>query len=241
MLLPRDARYFASVLRRAETGGSVPQDTIYGDKPYIVTEHSYEWINADVDGDYFLNWIRSFITGSPPSLEEIEMLLRIKEVELTPIQNREFLKLLLVGKARATRLTISRFQALFDHFCPQDMREELLREVDDTMLKEDHAMVTDKKNEAMVGGHKIANLDNTVQLDSEKGLVMKAESKTGGIDLTSDKALTVQNNGRGIKFHLDPAMLQQLQNAPGFVPVIINIQPLNNLKLFLGIDSNISL
>jgi hypothetical protein len=36
-----------------------------------------------------------------------------------------------------------------------------------------------------------------------------------------------------IKFHLDPAMLRQLQNAPGFVPVIINIQPLNDLKSFL--------
>jgi hypothetical protein len=28
-------------------------------------------------------------------------------------------------------------------------------------------------------------------------------------------------------------MLQQLQNAPGFVPVIINIQPLRDLKGFL--------
>jgi len=30
-------------------------------------------------------------------------------------------------------------------------------------------------------------------------------------------------------------MLRQLQKAPGFVPVIINIQPLNNLRQFLGI------
>ena len=30
-------------------------------------------------------------------------------------------------------------------------------------------------------------------------------------------------------------MLEQLQNAPGFVPVIINIQPMNDLRLFLGI------
>ncbi len=61
----------------------------------------------------------------------------------------------------------------------------------------------------------------------------------GGIDLTSDKALSVQNNGQGIKFHLDPAMLQQLQNAPGFVPVIINIQPLTNLRQFLGLEESI--
>ena len=31
------------------------------------------------------------------------------------------------------------------------------------------------------------------------------------------------------------AMLQQLQDAPGFTPVIINIQPIGNLKMFLGL------
>ena len=43
------------------------------------------------------------------------------------------------------------------------------------------------------------------------------------------------NDSQGIKFHIDPAMLRQLQNAPGFVPVIISIQPMNNLKQFLGL------
>ncbi len=68
-------------------------------------------------------------------------------------------------------------------------------------------------------------------------------NNTGGIDLTSDKALEVKMDSRlrgndveGIKFNVDPAMLEQLKNAPGFVPVIINIQPMNNLKLFLGIQ-----
>jgi len=60
--------------------------------------------------------------------------------------------------------------------------------------------------------------------------------KNGGIDLTSNKALSVQNNGQGIKFHIDPAQLAQLQNAPGFVPVIINIQPLKDLPAFLGLN-----
>jgi hypothetical protein len=36
-------------------------------------------------------------------------------------------------------------------------------------------------------------------------------------------------------FALDPAQLEQLQNAPGFTPVIINIQPMTDLKLFLGL------
>jgi diguanylate cyclase (GGDEF)-like protein len=67
----------------------------------------------------------------------------------------------------------------------------------------------------------------------------------GGIDLTpanmniqvktGSPTNTFGDDSRGIKFHLDPAMLAQLQNAPGFVPVIINVQPLNDLKSFLGI------
>ena len=58
-------------------------------------------------------------------------------------------------------------------------------------------------------------------------------NNTGGIDLTSDKALSIQNNGQGIKFHIDPAMLKELQNTPGFVPVIISIQPMMDLKSWL--------
>ena len=50
------------------------------------------------------------------------------------------------------------------------------------------------------------------------------QSNTGGIDFNSDKMdLQVQNAGKSIRFKIDPAMLQQLQNAPGFVPVIVNI------------------
>jgi hypothetical protein len=67
--------------------------------------------------------------------------------------------------------------------------------------------------------------------------VSKAQvSRTGGIDLTSDKVLQVQNNAGEIKFNIDPAMLQKLQNAQGFTPVIINVQPLKDLQLFLGIN-----
>ena len=57
--------------------------------------------------------------------------------------------------------------------------------------------------------------------------------RRGGIDLTSDKALSVQNNGQGIKFHIDSAQRAQLQDASGFVPVIINIQPMTDLRQFL--------
>jgi hypothetical protein len=59
---------------------------------------------------------------------------------------------------------------------------------------------------------------------------------TGGIDFTASKTpLEIQNAGVGIKFYLDPAMLEQLRNAPGFVPVIISVKPMVNLQGFLGI------
>jgi len=63
------------------------------------------------------------------------------------------------------------------------------------------------------------------------------KSALGGIDLTSSNKILQNQAGSGeIKFHMDPALLQQLQNAPGFVPVIINIQSLKNLQEFLGVN-----
>jgi hypothetical protein len=59
----------------------------------------------------------------------------------------------------------------------------------------------------------------------------------GGIDFNADKMnLETRNEGEEIKFKMDPAMLQQLQNVPGFYPVIINIQPMTDIKGFLGIN-----
>ena len=66
------------------------------------------------------------------------------------------------------------------------------------------------------------------------------KTNEGGIDLTLAKGvLQTKNSGSEIKFHLDPAQLAQLQNAPGFVPVIINIQPLKSLSEFLGIEETV--
>jgi hypothetical protein len=61
-----------------------------------------------------------------------------------------------------------------------------------------------------------------------------AMQSPGGIDFNSAKVdLQVRNGAQAIKFHIDPAQLAQLQDAPGFTPVIINIRPMNNLKAFL--------
>jgi len=60
------------------------------------------------------------------------------------------------------------------------------------------------------------------------------QNETGGIDLTPERMnLQTQNAGAGIRFNMDPARLKELQNAPGFVPVIVNIQPMRDLKAFL--------
>ena len=70
---------------------------------------------------------------------------------------------------------------------------------------------------------------------NDRGMI----THTGGIDLTpANMNLQTQNNGGSIQFHLDSAQLQQLQNASGFVPVIINIQPMTNLRVFLGLTDN---
>jgi len=64
----------------------------------------------------------------------------------------------------------------------------------------------------------------------------------GGIDLTpANMNLQIQNAGEGVKFHVDRAMLQKLKNASGFVPVIISIQPMTDLKGFLGINSTVQI
>ena len=60
------------------------------------------------------------------------------------------------------------------------------------------------------------------------------QTVTGGIDLTSDKALIVRNSGQGIQFHIDPVQLRQLENAPGLLIGSMTIQPLKSLSVFLG-------
>jgi len=72
---------------------------------------------------------------------------------------------------------------------------------------------------------------------AEADAAMVKTTTPGGIDFNADKiGLQIQNDGESIRFKMDPTMLQQLQNAPGFVPVVISIQPMENLALFLGLD-----
>jgi hypothetical protein len=90
----------------------------------------------------------------------------------------------------------------------------------------------------------IKNEGNEVTFDfvfdsiGDRAVVAVKGPQRGGIDLTpANMNLQTNNTGDGIKFHLDPAMLKALQNAPGFVPVIINIHPMTDLQVFLGINT----
>ena len=58
----------------------------------------------------------------------------------------------------------------------------------------------------------------------------------GGIDFNSDKInLETQSYGDAIKFS-DSAMLKQLEDAQGFRPFIINIQPLEEVQLMSSLN-----
>jgi hypothetical protein len=84
----------------------------------------------------------------------------------------------------------------------------------------------------------IANDPDLKRWAAEMGIQVSLDDGLGGIDLTQgDKVLEVKEGdySGGMKFNIDPAMIEQLKNAQGFVPVIINVQPITDLRKFLGL------
>ncbi len=71
----------------------------------------------------------------------------------------------------------------------------------------------------------------TIINKSGKNNLAQSADTTGGIDMTSVK---VGARGLGMRFHMDPAMVQKLEQAAGFEPVIIKDEPLTDLKRFIG-------
>lgn len=59
---------------------------------------------------------------------------------------------------------------------------------------------------------------------------------TGGIDLRKSEATDIQSDGQGAAFPINTLKLQAAQDALGFTPVVLDIQPLPDLKAFLGIQ-----
>ncbi len=82
---------------------------------------------------------------------------------------------------------------------------------------------------------------NQKQRESRAIVYDQTMAEKGGIDLTTGmSSLEINNKGQGIKFRIDPSLYQQLKNAPGFIPVIIDITPLKDLTGFLGLSRQVN-
>ena len=82
---------------------------------------------------------------------------------------------------------------------------------------------------------KVARLDLAMKTTAKISIPeVPKRLDTGGIDLTPAKLkVDIKNDAAmGIKLHLDPAMLRQLQNSTGLVPVIISVERLGDAGIF---------
>lgn len=64
-----------------------------------------------------------------------------------------------------------------------------------------------------------------------------AVHREGGIDFKNVVPEIRSEEDGQLLFNIDPAMLQTLQNAPGLKPVIIDILPMTDLNMFLGLKA----
>ncbi|MBF0387932.1 MAG: M48 family metalloprotease [Candidatus Omnitrophica bacterium] len=64
----------------------------------------------------------------------------------------------------------------------------------------------------------------------------------GGIDFNPENMeMMVQGglgDGQGMRFNIDPALLEQIRNARGFTPVIIDIHSVSSVQKFLGLNDS---
>jgi hypothetical protein len=66
-----------------------------------------------------------------------------------------------------------------------------------------------------------------------------ASVATGGIDLNpAQMNMSITGDGSAAINAFDPAIFEQLQGVQGFIPVILNIMPVNDLPAFFGISSS---
>jgi len=131
------------------------------------------------------------------------------------------LYLKLEGSSQENRDFLIRFLKFYPILGAEKRAETIVEKLD---IMKDSAM----KSEV---GH-LGGIDLT---PANMNLQTKMDSRFRGNDNGSGGNDNTLGNDKGIQFYLDPAMLQQLQNAPGFVPVIISVKPLEDLQGFLGI------
>ncbi len=85
---------------------------------------------------------------------------------------------------------------------------------------------------------KITNLSSiveTLQKLTDDSTQSERSANPGGIDLnTNTLDVTIKSPGAEIKYNIDPAMIESLNNVAGLTPVVVLIQPLNSLAQFMG-------
>ena len=76
----------------------------------------------------------------------------------------------------------------------------------------------------------------SVRVSSDKAVLTETKNDVGGIDLNPTMMnMDVERNGNGVIIPaFTPEMLKSLQNVDGLVPLIIDVTPISNLPLWLG-------
>ncbi|HSV43162.1 MAG TPA: hypothetical protein VLJ10_01280, partial [Candidatus Bathyarchaeia archaeon] len=84
--------------------------------------------------------------------------------------------------------------------------------------------------------NKITLADQTM-VTSRQPEDIKGTRKVGGIDLNpAFLDLKIKRDGNGIPLPMMDQPMQELMQIEGFVPVIINVTPVQNLPMLLGMD-----
>ncbi len=78
--------------------------------------------------------------------------------------------------------------------------------------------------------------DTDAAMQAKGGIDFNADKVDSAFEVKKDPREKLGTRNEYMSPFFDPAMLKQLQDAQGFMPVIINIQPLTDLRMFLGLQ-----
>jgi len=99
-----------------------------------------------------------------------------------------------------------------------------------------------ENNSSRIGEKQFYDDIDRMQLEIEKSFFDSAEIVNGGIDLSINKLnLNIKGDGSVAVNAFDPAMLARFEAAPGLVPVMMGMRPVQDLPAFLGLSSSADL
>ncbi|MBF0122582.1 MAG: hypothetical protein HQL21_04120, partial [Candidatus Omnitrophica bacterium] len=127
----------------------------------------------------------------------------------------------------------------FIHDPREDVQLALVNKLIDIRFRPEYGL--QRENFKAFLGSPFPNVKRLVGIYETTAPDQEMAGNKGGIDLTRDKmGLQVQSEGQGVQFTLDPVMIQQLQNASGLTPIIIDIQPMTTtVPMFLGLTDDV--